>query len=153
MELSSAIHMQEVMKSNSKKVDPLAAQAFVTFRLSQCLSSPKQPSWAVCWFSQEFVTCLIEHLSQSWALWCNILTLSDVRNTRVWNRIFWFWLVSFYLAKCLFNAMLYLFTGILRLLFWKPDFGGNLSKKVIESRYIGHFLIISLIIVIDLTLP
>ena len=95
-----------------------------------CLSSPQQPSWAVCWFSQEFVTCLIEHLSQIWALWCNILTLSDVRNTRVWNRIFWFWLVSFYLAKCLFNAMLYLFTGILRLLFWKPDFGGNLSKKL-----------------------
>ena len=118
-----------------------------------CLSSPKQPSWAVCWFSQEFVTCLIEHLSQIWALWCNILTLSDVRNTRVWNRIFWFWLVSFYLAKCLFNAMLYLFTGILRLLFWKPDFGGNLSKKVIESRYIGHFLIIGQIIVIDFTLP
>ena len=117
-----------------------------------CLSSPKQPSWAVCWFSQEFVTCLIEHLSQIWALWCNILTLSDVRNTRVWNRIFWFWLVSFYLAKCLFNAMLYLFTGILRLLFWKPDFGGNLLKKVIESRYISHFLIISQIIGINLTL-
>ena len=49
--------------------------------------------------------------------------------------------------------MLYLFTGILRLLFWKPDFGGNLSKKVIESRYIGHFLIIGQIIVIDFTLP
>ena len=59
-----------------------------------CLSSPQQPSRAVCWFSQEFVTCLIENLSQIWALWCNILTLSDVRNTRVWNRIFWFWLVS-----------------------------------------------------------
>ena len=49
--------------------------------------------------------------------------------------------------------MLYLFTGILRLLFWKPDFGGNLSKKVIKSRYIGHFLIIGQIIVIDFTLP
>ena len=113
-----------------------------------CLSSPKQPSWVVCWFSQEFVTCLIEHLSQIWPLWCNILTLSDVRNTRVWNRIFWFWLVSFYLA----NDMLYLFSGILRILFWKPDFGGNLSKKVIESRYISHFLIIGQIIVIEFTL-
>ena len=69
------------------------------------------------------------------------------------NIALWFWLVFFYLAKCLFNAMLYLFTGILRLLFWKPDFGGNLSKKVIESRYIGHFLIIGQIIVIDFTLP
>ena len=49
--------------------------------------------------------------------------------------------------------MLYLFTGILRRLFWKPDFGGNLSEKVIESRYIGHFLIIGQIIVIDFTLP
>ena len=49
--------------------------------------------------------------------------------------------------------MLYLFTGILRLLFWKPDFGGNLSKKVIESRYISHFLIIGQIIVIEFTLP
>ena len=49
--------------------------------------------------------------------------------------------------------MLYLFAGILRLLFWKPDFGGNLSKKVIESQYISHFLIIGQIIVIEFTLP
>ena len=35
----------------------------------------------------------------------------------------------------------------------KPDFWGNLSKKIIESRYIGHFLIIGQIIVIDFTLP
>ena len=34
LELSSAIHMQEVMKSNPKKVDPLAVHAFVSFRLS-----------------------------------------------------------------------------------------------------------------------
>ena len=35
------------------------------FRTSVRLSQmPLQPSWAVCWFSQEFVTCLIEHLSQ-----------------------------------------------------------------------------------------
>ena len=61
LELSPAIHMQEVMKSNPKKVDPLAVHAFVSFRLSHM---PLQPSWAVFWFSQEFVTCLIEHLSQ-----------------------------------------------------------------------------------------
>ena len=70
----------------------------------------------------------------------------------MWNRIFGFWLVSLYLAKCLLNAMLYLFTGILRLLFWKPDFGGNLSKKVIGSPSV-HFLIIGQIIVIEFTLP
>ena len=63
LELSSAIHMQEVMKSNPKKVDPLAVHAFVSYRLSHMPlqagdSSTKQPSWAVCWFSQEFVTCL-----------------------------------------------------------------------------------------------
>ena len=40
LELSSAIHMQEVMKSNSKKVDPLAVHAFVSFRLSHM---PLQP--------------------------------------------------------------------------------------------------------------
>ena len=40
LELSSAIHMQEVMKSNPKKVDPLAVHAFVSFRLSHM---PLQP--------------------------------------------------------------------------------------------------------------
>ena len=34
-----------------------------------------------------------------------------------------------------------------------PDFGGNLSEKVIESWYISHLLIIGKIIVIDFTLP
>ena len=141
-------------ESDKRSVLTRQLSAPFLFRTSVRLSHmPLQPSWAVFWFSQEFVTCLIEHLSQIWALWCNILTLSDVRNTRVWNTIFRFWLVSFYLAKCLLNAMLCLFTGILRLLFWKLDFVGNLSKKVIESRYIGQFLIIGQIIVIDFTLP
>ena len=44
LELSSAIHMQEVMKSNSEKVDPLAVHAFVSFRLSHM---PLQPSTAL----------------------------------------------------------------------------------------------------------
>ena len=118
-----------------------------------CLSSPKQPSWAVCWFSQEFVTCLIEHLSQIWALWCNILTLSAVRPTRVWNRIFWFWLVSFYLAKCLLTLCCTYLLVFCAFYSGSLILGGNLSKKVIESRYIGHFLIIGQIIVIDFTLP
>ena len=47
---------------------------------------------------------------------------------------------------CLFNAMF-------RLLVWKPDFGGNLLKTIIKSRYIGHFLIIGQNIGIDMTLP
>ena len=34
----------------------------------------------------------------------------------------------------------------------KPDLGGEFIKKVIESQYIGHFLIISQIIVISLIL-
>ena len=97
--LCFAIHMQEVMKSNPKKVDPLAVHAFVSFRLSHM---PLQPSTALQGSVLVFPRmCLIEHLSQIWALWCNILTLSAVRPTRVWNRIIWFWLVSFYLAKCL----------------------------------------------------
>ena len=47
---------------------------------------------------------------------------------------------------CLNNAILYLFVT-------KPDIGENLSKKIIESRYIGHFQIIGQIIDIDLVLP
>ena len=35
----------------------------------------------------------------------------------------------------------------------KPDFGENLLKRIIESRYIGHFQIIRQIIDIDLILP
>ena len=34
----------------------------------------------------------------------------------------------------------------------KPDLGGEFIKKVIESQYIGHFLIIGQIIVISLIL-
>ena len=45
------------------------------------------------------------------------------------------------------------FKAILCLFVTKPDFGENLSKKIIESRYIGHFQIIGQIIDIDLVLP
>ena len=61
--------------------------------------------------------------------------------------------VHFNASLCLFNAIFCLFNAILCLFVAKPDFGENLSKKIIESRYIGHFLIIGQIIDIDLILP
>ena len=54
---------------------------------------------------------------------------------------------------CLLNAIFCLFNAILCLFVAKPNFGENLSKKIIESRYIGHFQIIGQIIDIDLILP
>ena len=54
---------------------------------------------------------------------------------------------------CLFKAIFRLFDAILCLFVAKLDFGENLSKKIIESRYIGHFQIIGQIIDIDLVLP
>ena len=62
-------------------------------------------------------------------------------------------LCLFYAILCIFNAIFRLFNAILCLFVAKPDFGENLSKKIIESRYIGHFQIIGQIIDIDLILP
>ena len=79
--LSAPFLFRTSVKLARLSCDPAVVTPFYPSGYHICLSSPKQPSWAVCWFSQEFVTCLIEHLSQIWALWCNILTLSDVRNS------------------------------------------------------------------------
>ena len=62
-------------------------------------------------------------------------------------------LCLFYAILCIFNAIFRLFNAILCLFVAKPDFGENLSKKIIESRYIGHFQIIGQIIDIDFILP
>ena len=56
----------------------------------------------------------------------------------------------FDVALCLFNAYCAFYQYFAP---FRPGSGENLLKKVIESRYIGHFLINGQIIVIDFTLP
>ena len=76
--LCFAIHMQAVMKSNPKKVDPLAVHAFVSFRLSHM---PLQPSTAlqgsvlvfprICdLFNRTFISNLSTVMQHLNIIWC-----------------------------------------------------------------------------------
>ena len=61
-----------------------------------------------------------------------------IKERRVWNRYFDSDLTSeaisglFYVPLCLFNVML-------RLLVWKPDFGGNLLNKLSKVDILAIF--------------